>query len=343
MNTNEPEQTVHLSEYYYILNKHRWTIIASLVVIVTLTMLFTFLTKPVYRAATTMAFEKERSRSPLTGESLDYESYLSQSITLNTHLKLITSRTVMKKVAGELQLYQGSEDGDLEVSPWIKLKSQFKKNIRLLLGREERFLSQEEKLENLAATLRNKTSIDLIRDTILLKVSVEDHDPVMARDIANSIAKTYIEFNISNRLKYSQNTLAWMSDQLYEIKKKLEDSEAEFLAYKQEERLFSVEGKQKVIGQKIEEFNDAYLQARNKRLELDARLAELKRTFQAKGDILQARSLIDSPLIDNLYSELLKSDVELSRLSKVYKAKHPKVISRSGQRSIIPIKSSGRR
>ncbi|MBW1764985.1 MAG: aldo/keto reductase, partial [Deltaproteobacteria bacterium] len=109
-------------------------------------------------------------------------------------------------------------------------------------------------------------------------------------------------------------------------KKKLEDAEAEFLAYKQQEKLFSVEGRQKVIGQKIEEFNDAYLQARNKRLELDAKLAELKRSFQAKGDILQARSLLDSPLLDNLYSELLKSEVELSRLSKVFKAKHPKVI-----------------
>ena len=102
-------------------------------------------------------------------------------------------------------------------------------------------------------TLGNKTDGELVRDTILLKINVEDHDPILARDIANAIPRVYIEFNISNRLQYSQNTLTWMSDQLYEVKKRLEDAEAEFLAYKQDEKIFSVEGRQKVIDQKIQE------------------------------------------------------------------------------------------
>jgi len=322
MEINQPESP-HLSEYYYILRKHIWTVVASLVIIVTLTMLFTFLMKPIYRATATLAIEKERGRSPLTGDTIDYESYLNQSITLNTHLKLITSRPIMKKVASELNL---DKETDLEVSPWRKLLSQFKKNIKLLLGREERFISTEERLEALAGALSSKTDIELIRDTILLKINVEDQDPVLARDIANAIAKIYIEFNISNRLEYSQNTLTWMSDQLYEVKKRLEDSEAEFLEYKQNEKIFSVEGRQKVIDQKIQEFNDAYLEARNSRLSLDAKLSELKNRLATKGDIMQARSLLTNTLIDNLYGQLLDMEVELSRLNKVYKEKHPKVV-----------------
>lgn len=327
MDNTQPESP-HLSEYYYVLRKHIWTVVASLVIIVTLTMLFTFLMKPVYRATATLAIEKERGRSPLTGDAIDYESYLNQSITLNTHLKLITSRPIMKKVAGELNL---DKEADLEVSPWRELLSQFRKNIKLLLGREERFLSTEERLEALADALSKKTDIELIRDTILLKINVEDQDPVLARDIANAIARKYIEFNISNRLEYSQNTLTWMSDQLYEVKKRLEDSEAEFLEYKQNERIFSVEGRQKVIDQKIQEFNDAYLEARNSRLSLDAKLSELKNRLQTKGDIMQARSLLSNTLIDNLYSQLLDMEVELSRLNKVYKEKHPRVVQTQTQ------------
>ena len=76
MNSTEQEQSPDLREYYYILDKHKRTIVAFLVVIVTISMLFTFLLKPVYRSTATLAIEKERSRSPLTGESLDYESYL---------------------------------------------------------------------------------------------------------------------------------------------------------------------------------------------------------------------------------------------------------------------------
>ncbi|MDB9823496.1 GumC family protein [Deltaproteobacteria bacterium] len=204
--------------------------------------------------------------------------------------------------------------------------SRIKKNIRLLLGGEQRVLSTEERLESLAATLSAKTTVRFVRDTILLQVNVEDHDPLRARDIANAIARVYIEFNISNRLKYSQNTLTWMSDQLYEVKKRLEDDEAEFLAYKQEEKLFSVEGRQRIIDQKIQEFNDSYLEVRNRRLTLDAKLSELKNTLKTNENVIQVRSLIENELIKNLYRQLLQLEVDLSGIIKVYREKHPKVV-----------------
>jgi uncharacterized protein involved in exopolysaccharide biosynthesis len=326
MLNQEPEQSVHLTEYYYILAKHKWVVIASLILLVTLTMLFTFQMKPVYRATATLIIDTEQSASPLTGERIDYEGYASQSLTFNTHFKLITSYPLLQKVIKTLKLDQLDMEEGIEVSPWKELLTQFKKNIRLLLGREKKSLTQQEKLPQLTEKLKAKIDIEEVRNTRLLKVGVEDHDPVMARDIANTLAGSYITFNIDNRLRSSQNTLSWMTDQLYEMKKKLEDAEEEFLAYKQQAKLFSVKGRQKVIAQKIQEFNDAYLQARNKRLELDAKLTELDRLFKSRGNILRVRSLIDNALIDNLYSQLLESEIERSHISNVYKSKHPKII-----------------
>lgn len=324
MNNKEPTQSPHLTEYYYILVKHKSLIIASFIIMVTLTLLFTFLMKPVYRATTTMVIEKEKSTSPLTGERLDYESYVSQSLTFNTHFKLITSRSVLEQVIKDLKLDR--LDRELESSPVKEFLSQLKKNVRLLLGREERSLTPREELAQLVKKLQGKIDVEEVRDTRLLQLSVEDHDPVMARDIANNLAKVYIEFDIANRLKSSHKTLGWMTDNLYEIKKRLEDAEQEFLTYKEQEKLFSVEGKQRIAAQKIEEFNDAYLKARNKRLELDAKLAELRRGLESNGNILHTRSLMDNPLIDNLYAQVVESDVELTRLGKVFKSKHPKMI-----------------
>ncbi|MBW2645983.1 MAG: GumC family protein, partial [Deltaproteobacteria bacterium] len=326
MDNLKSEQSPHLTEYYHILIKHKSLITASLVITVTLTLLFTFLMKPVFRANTTMVIEKEQSTSPLTGERLDYESYLSQSLTFNTHFKLITSRPILEKVIKDLKLDRLDREQGLEVSPLKDFLSRFGRNVRLLLGQGKKPLTPREELARLVAKLQTKIDIEEVRDTRLLKVSVEDQDPVMARDIANSLARVYIEFNIANRLRSSQNTLSWMTDQLYEMKKRLEDAEEEFQIYKQQEKLFSIKGKQKVITQKIEDFNDAYLETRNKRLELDAKLAELDRSFQLQGDVLHARSLIDNSVIDSLYTQLLDSEVEFSRLSKVFKSKHPKII-----------------
>jgi len=127
-------------------------------------------------------------------------------------------------------------------------------------------------------------------------------------------------------LKSSQNTLTWLTNHLYEMKKKLEDAEQDFLAFRQNVRLLSPEESQRMITQKMTDFNQAYLQARNRRLELNAKLDQLEGVSLSGEDISHLRSLIANPLINTLYSQLVNAEVELSRLSKVYKSKHPKVI-----------------
>lgn len=324
MNNQKSDISPHLAEYYYILSKHKWIIIGSLIIMVTLTMFFTFRMKPIYRATATLVIDKEQSKSPLTGERIDFEGYISQSLTFNTHFKLITSRQVLEEVIRRLKLDR--RDEDIEVSPWKELLAQVKENIRLLLDQEEESLTPEAELTGTVEALQENIDIEEVRDTRLLKISVEDHDPEVAMDTANSLASSYIEFNIANRLKSSKNTLSWMSDQLYEMKKKLEDSEEAFLAYKQREKLFSIEGKQEVIARKIADFNDAQLGARNRRLEVDAKLQQFKESRASGAGHFGVRSLIGNPLIDNLNTQLLNAEVELSRLSKVYKSKHPKII-----------------
>lgn len=317
-------ENAHLSDYYHILLKHRVVIIMTAMIIITLTTLVTYLMKPVYQATTTLIIDKENSISPLTGERVDFESYVSQSLTFNTHFKLITSKPVLIKTIRDLALDR--EDRNLQPGLLAELKAGIKKNIRLLLGREKQYLSGSEKMTLLADSLAENIEIKEVQDTRLLKISIEDYDPVVARDIANRLAENYIKYSIANRLKSSQDTLGWMTSHLYEVKKKLEDAEREFQEYKESEKLFSIAGKQKMITQKIEEFNDAYLDTRNRRLELDAKLNEFEKSGHRGQDIIHVRSIIDNPMIENLFTKMHNIELEASRASKVYKSKHPRMI-----------------
>ncbi len=323
------ESSLNLAEYYYILSKRKWIIISSLIIVVTLTMYFTFRMTPVYRATTTVVIDKEERKSPLTGESMDFETYVSQSLTFKTHLTLITSRQVLEEVIRRFRpdrTNKNKDTGDVEINPWKEFLAQVRENIRVLLGQEEQTLTPDAELTRAIGGLRARTAISEVTDTRLLKISVQDQNPAVAMDTANSVANAYIEFNISNRLTSSKNTLSWMSDQLYEMKKKLEDSEEEFLAYKQREKLFSIEGKQAVIAEKIAGFNDSLLVTRNKRIELEAKLRQFKRSLASGAGYLDIRSLISNAHIDALNTQLLDGEVEISRLGKVYKSKHPKII-----------------
>jgi len=327
MNHTEEEQSINLSEYYHVLIRHKWTIILSLLIMVSLVLWYNSHLIPFYRATTTLIIDREQTRSPLTGQRTDYESYLSETMTFNTHFKLITSRAVLEQVVKDLKLdYKDMSAMQLGgINPFRKLTSLFRKNISLLLRLEDKSSSPRARVTGLVMPLKRMVNIESMEDTRLLKINVRSISPKMAKDVANSLARAYINFNINNRLKSSQATLGWLTDHLYDMKKKLEDAEEEFLEYKQEMKLISPEESQRVIGQKVTEFNDAYIRARNRRLELDAKLAQLRGISESGKGVSHLRSLIENKLISDLYSQVVNAEVELSRLGKVYKSKHPKV------------------
>lgn len=317
-------QTIHLSDYLQVLNKRKALIIAALFITVTLTMLFSFLMKPVFETASVLVIDQEQTASPITGDKIDFGSYQSQLLTFNTHFKLIKSKPILLETIRELKL--DNQDEQLETSPVKIFIKRLKDNVRLILKKEKNEPTPEEKLQELVNTVSESIDIKTTRETRLLTVAVKNSDPVLAQNIANVLAQKYIQFDVGNRLEASKSNLAWMHNELYSLKKKLEDDEQEFLEYKKIHNVFSMEGKQKVIDQKISEFNNEYLAARNRRVELDAKLAEIDKKYGGSGDILNIRSIIGNASIDALYGTLTNLEVEANKLSRTYKSKHPKIV-----------------
>ena len=333
MENFEQERTIHLTEYYHVLLKHKWLILASLILVSAFTTFTIYRMVPVYRATCVMVIENEKLISPLTGQRTEFENYYTQSLRFTTHAQLITSRPVIQRVIKKLKTNQPQDEIKLEISPgnafWASLKAYFaslKQNIRMLLGQPQKNLTPREMQDLLINSVKNKISIQPVEDTHLLNISVHDYNPDMAKDLANAVAQSYIDFNLDNRTSSSRNTLNWMSNQLYETQRKLEAAEEEFLAFKQQEKLFSLEGKQKGIAGKITNIDEVYIATRNRRVEVESILKELGRVDESRVDAQHIRTLINNPLIDNLYRQLLNSEIELSRLEKVYRSKHPKII-----------------
>jgi len=322
----QQEPSKHLSEYFYILLKHKWIIIAACLIAVSVSVYRNSGLIPMYQTTATIVIEGDRRTSPITGQMMNYEVFYSGALDFNTHYRLITSRPVLERAVKNLKLDQINSEDLQKKKPRKTILSTLKQNFNLLIGKKKKTYIVVDKMSQLVASLEGKIKIEHIENTRLLKITATDIDPVNAKNIANALAKSYIDFNIENRLKSSQNTLSWMTDQLYEMKKKLEDSEEEFIAYKQKEKIFSFTGKQDLIAQKIEDFNNSYIQTRNKRLEIDSKLKELNPSSGSDPNIFYARSVILNPVIDNLYSQLLDQEMEVSRLKKVFKPKHPKLI-----------------
>ena len=324
--TSESEQTKHLTEYLFLLLKRKWLVVACCLIAVGMAAWHNSTLRPVYRATTTIIVDDERRRSPVSGDMIGWESYYMGALKFNTHFSLITSSPVLERVVSKLEMDTVQKARVIDKQPRQSLFASLRKNIDLLLGVEKKPEMVFDKMPALVSSLKGRIQVEPVKDTRLMKITATDPDRMTAKNMADALADAYIEFNIENRLKSSRSTLTWMTDQLYEMKKNLEDAEEEFYAFKQQNKLFSFSGKQDMIGQKISDFNNTYIQTRNRRLEIDSKLKELTPSSTSKVNILYARSVILNPVIDELYSQMLSLEMEHSQLGKTYKSKHPKMI-----------------
>lgn len=330
MNTPETDQSINIAEYYGILLRHKYTIIISIIAALIIAVLYNFTLVPVYKATSTIVIDKDTTMSLIAGRRYYYESYISQSLTFNTHFELITSRPVLEKVVKNLGLDNSTpkvkkQSNDKE-NPIKNFFSRFKINMFFLLRKKHKPSTPEDMMAGLLSSLKGMIKIEPVPNTRLLNIIVTNTNPVRARDVANSLARIYIDFDTSSRMKSSQNTISWLTDQLYESTQKLEKAEEEFLAYKQKYNLISLEDSQKLTSGRIAEISTDYIGTRNKRLELDAKLNQLEEISKSGKKIPRLSSLIANELISTLYGQLVDAEVEYSRLRKKYKSKHPKVI-----------------
>lgn len=316
----------HISEYFNILIRHRVSIFLCTLMLALPLILFTFLSRPVYRGMAGLIIDKEQILSPLTGERTEFETDQFQSLTFKTHFQMISSRPVLEKVISDLDLQ--NRENDLDVMSLRFLLRKTWEKVRKWTGKKNEVLTAEEKQQQLVEKLREKIRVHSVRNTRLVKISAEDHDPVLARDLANAVAGAYIRFHREDRLGNSGSSISLMNSQLQETKEKLEEAEKKFLRYKEKENIFSLEGKQQSVAQKIEEFNGSYIRTRNERMEMETRLKKLEELRKKAGkntDMAYVRSLLENPLIENLYSSLLEMGVEHSHLAKIYGENHPKM------------------
>lgn len=316
----------HLTDYYYRIRRRIWVVFSALFLTVLFTGLYTFSMKPVYRATASLIIDKEASRSPLTGEQLQFEDYISQQLSFRTHFKLVTSRPVLEKVLADIGPAGLSEQPEgFFKTLFYNLRDGVSRLLSSVFGTQAA-QGDEAVLLRKITRLTKKITIESVRDTRLLLVHVEDNDPQVARLLANAVAESYILYDSGTRLESSRKILDWLSKQLYEMKKNVEEAEKAFQAFKANENLISIEGNQTFNVQKIQEMNNDYIKTKSQRMEVEANIQELKKFMSGSSGHGAIPTFLNDSTLSGLNSELLSAEVEYQRLSGVYRQKHPEIV-----------------
>ena len=182
----------------------------------------------------------------------------------------------------------------------------------------------------LADKLRGKVKVALRRGTRLIDITVEDTDPVMARDLAASIVKEFMRENFSQRASVNRVASEFLQEEAEKLKKKLEESEAKLQRYKEQNQAVSLEERQNIIVERLRELSTKVTSAKGERLRLESDIEQVRAAGSENVDqLLRIASVSQIPQVAEHRGRLLDAETEFAAMQDRYGSLHPKYITAS--------------
>ena len=293
-------QTIH--DYFRIFLRRRWAILSVFFSLVATVTLYSYSAAPIYVATAQILIEGQTPR-PLdqTGGGTPYDFQGEEFY--QTQYQLLSSRALAKKVADKLQL---------------KNHPSYSPIFENLSPTADNALKQQAE-DRLAAPIAQGVKVNPVKGSRLVDVSFSHPDPQFAAQLVNALIQCYIEQYLEFRFAASQGVAAWLTQKIDEARKKLEESEAKLNQYRREHKIVTLEDKESITGQKLEQLNKDLLTAQTRRMAVETK-------FRAVSQGHPISDVLSDPLIQGYKKQEAQIIVQISELSKKYGELHPRMI-----------------
>jgi len=359
-NPVRPQQE-DIFEYVAVIMRRWKTFAIALGTVFIAVALYTFLMKPVYEASSTLHVKEDKGKAQLLGElSLGTSNptnaeieivksrtnaeqvverlHLDAQVSKKTNglkFKIIEFKSAAKYPVYRIKLTaadtfeveddngniisQGKSDIPVQKNGFIltlgNIKGEKGDNFRLSLA----------SFDNAVEGVRGKIkAVEQGRQTGIIRVSYTNTDPVLARDVVNTLVQAYLEQTVSFKSEEASRTVSFIDEQIHGVRTDLDDSEKSLQDYKSATGVVHLDSEaQALIGKLTEtEKNRAEIALQKKQLEF-AREA-LKKAMN-KGGIYSPGIMKDDPLVAGLAAKLSELEVQKRALLVDYTEAHPAV------------------
>jgi capsular exopolysaccharide synthesis family protein len=262
----QQEREVHLRDYWRVLSKRRWTVIATFIILVTTVMVATFSMEPVYRATTQLLIERDNPNIVSIQEVMAVDA--TSTDYYQTQYEILRSENLSRRVIHRLDLNRHPEFG-------VEKSEASAPEVERPEIRERRILGNFQKA----------LKINPIRNSRLVNLSFESRDPQLAARAVNTLADEYIRYSIETKINASQEARSWLQTQVDEMQEKVKAAEQAFEDFKQtipQQIMTQVESGRatREMENRPEVVNNVFIQElRSEEIKLSAKLAELSKKY----------------------------------------------------------------
>ncbi|GAB1384026.1 MAG TPA: polysaccharide biosynthesis tyrosine autokinase [Ottowia sp.] len=336
----EDDDVIDLRDLWRMVVKHKWLLLSVALAGLLAALLVSFIRTPLYQAATTLQVDKRAASVVKFGQELDSGADLDERTGMGTQLELLKSRVLAERVIDELRLDRllssrrsadpglardaepaaaesATADGEPEagIGKWVdRIKDSWSKLREPALNSESK-LSREEVLKVFRATVQ----AEQVRNSRILKVTVDNPDPQLAARIANTMAQSFIALNLERRLESSSYAKSFLEQQLAQTKAKLEESERRLNQYARQHNILTLDEKTNVVNQTFTEFSNALAKAEQERIKYESEYQAIKSAPDT------ARQVLESRTIQEYKTQRSKLDAEYQQNLKIYKEDFPRM------------------
>ena len=320
----QQEEEVHLRDYLHVLMRRKWTAVTFLLITVTTVLIGTFLMTPVYRSSVTVKIDKENPNVLQFKDVIEVERAADDYY--QTQYKVLKSRNLAKRVIRQMKLDQNPEFAVAAAA--VKKASAVAAVAADAAGRQN---ADEGTDPRIVDKFLSRLTVEPLQKSMLVKVSFDSYNPALAAGIANTVAKSYMDFNIESKFDATQQAREWLEKQLEEMKARVERAEEALNKYAaQNGILFLTEAQgsgikdahgENIITRRLSELSTQMVQATSDRIAKEALHRETE-----KGDPDAVSPVLNNPLIQALKKDYASAEAEYSQLSRVYKPDYPKMV-----------------
>jgi len=318
----EGEVEFHLIDYWRILVKRKWTVIAVTLLVLVIGVVNTLMTTPLYRSTASVQVEKNSLQVVQVGGVMNTEAY--DPGFRQTQMELLRSRALAERVVQQLGLTNAGELEKLAPSPPLQ------RVLSMIRGRPEGSAepvegptpgtASKERIASAAAVFRGGLSIQPIADSDLVGISYDSVDPLFSQRAANAVAESFVSQNLERRFGSTAYAKSYLEDRLQELKLKLEESERQLVKFSQDAQMVGAgdETGGNLSQQNLVSLNSAYAKAKEDRIRAEARWQQAQ---SLHGSGLQLTA--ENPLIKTLQESRAKLLLDYQDKLRLYKPDYP--------------------
>lgn len=289
---------IDLRKYIEIFYRRRWTIISLIMISAALSLIISFVTRPVFKARGTVMIEKEPNI--LSFEDI-FQIETFRDDYFQTQYKLLQSRSLADRTIERLKLWEKKEfSGGRNVTGEDLKNPVFRQKL------VDNFLSRLE--------------VKPIRMTRLVEVAFKAHDPVLASDCVNALFDSFVDMNIEAKYETTEQATEFLSQQIAELKKEISQKEQELQNYGQEKDIVILSDKETTMLDKIGELNKALTEAQIERVNKESYYNGIK---NASPDFIP--EAMSNPLIQRLREEYLRLSREYAKMQEKFQPDYPEM------------------